>query len=226
MQRALGRLLVILPALMLIVATESALAVLAVDNATGPASPRFHRQLRTALALLERSDEPHIRLLYAAVVTAPGTITFRQMTDDRATWSRDGDPNRGHTQPSDSRPKRQGRTKPTNATIFIPESAVKPDSARWKGGLLVHELVHALDLASGRYNRDYTVRERRAVFVQNIWRHHVGYRLRVSYHGAFATMDYQFASERGAIAEYMNFILRRNDFPEPPPAVPAGRPAD
>ena len=165
-----------LSALLLAVATDSAVAVLDVDGAAGSSS--FQRQLRTALTLLERSEEPHIRQLYAAVVAAPGTITFRQMTDDRATWSNDGDPDRGHTEPADGRPKREGRTQPTNATIFIPEAAVKPGSARWKSGLLVHELVHALDLADGRYNRDYTVRERRAVFMQNIWRQHVRYQLR------------------------------------------------
>ncbi len=32
--------------------------------------------------------------------------------------------------------------------------------------MLVHELVHALDLASGRYHRDSSVRERRVVFLQ------------------------------------------------------------
>ncbi len=35
-----------------------------------------------------------------------------------------------------------------------------------KNGMLVHELVHALDLASGRYHRDSSVRERRVVFLQ------------------------------------------------------------
>ena len=213
----------IVPVLILTVATESALAVLVVDGTAGSSKPRFYRDLRVALAILERSDELRIRQLYAAVVAAPGTITFRQMTDDRATWSNDGDPDRGHTEPADGRPKREGRKKPTNATIFVPQSAVEPASARWKSGLLVHELVHALDLASGRYNRDYTVRERRAVFVQNIWRRHVGYRLRVSYHGAFATLDYQFSSQGGAIAEYVNYIFTRDDFPAPPPVLSGGR---
>jgi hypothetical protein len=138
------------------------------------------------------------------------------MTDDRSTWSNDGDPDRGHTEPADGRPKREGRTKPTDATVYIPLSALEPGASRWKSGLLVHELVHALDLATGRYNRDYTIRERRATFMQNLWRTHVGFKLRVSYHGRFATLDYQYASRHAAIDRYADFVFTRADFPKAP----------
>jgi hypothetical protein len=216
MQQASKRLLQTVLPLIFMLATKTVGATLAVDDPARSSNRSFYRQLSAALASLERSDEPYFRQLHAAVSAAPGTITFRQMTDDRATWSNDGDPDRGHTEPTDGRPKKEGRPKPTNATVFIPQSAVEPGGPRWNSGLLVHELVHALDLTSGRYSRDYTVRERRATFIQNAWRHHVGYQLRVSYHGQFATLDYQYASRRGTIAEYMNYIFTRPDFPRPP----------
>ena len=205
--------------MILAVAAESATAVLVIEGPAGAGNPVFYDKLRNALSLLERSDDPQIRRLHAAVVTAPGRISFRQMTDDPATWSNDGDPDRGHTEPVDGRPKREGRTKPTDCTIYVMQSAVEPGSSRWKSGLLVHELVHALDLATGRYNRNWILRERRAVFVQNIWRTHVGFRLRDSYHGKIPTLDYQLASRRGSIPEYLDYVYTRNDFPKAPAAA-------
>ena len=191
-------------------------ATLAVDDPDRADNPDFYRKLHAMLESLERSDDPYIRQLRAEVLAAPGAVRFRRMTDDRSTWSNDGDPDRGHTEPSDGRPKSKGRTAPTNATIFIPQSALEPGGSRWRSGLLVHELVHALDLATGRYNRDYTVRERRATFMQNVWRHRVGAALRVSYHGKFSTLDYQDASRHGTIAKYVNYIFTRADFPKTP----------
>ena len=79
-------------ALVLSVAAESAPAVLVLEGPAGASNAAFYDKLRNALALLERSDDPEIQRLYAAVVAAPGRISFRQMTDDPATWSNDGDP--------------------------------------------------------------------------------------------------------------------------------------
>ena len=100
--------------------------------------------------------------------------------------------------------------------MFIPQTAVEIGSRRWGSGLLVHELVHALDLATGRYNRDYMVRERRATFMQNVWRHHVGAKLRASYHNQFATLDYQYAARQRSIADYATYIFNWADFPKAP----------
>jgi len=197
---------------------QPASARLVVDGPAHAADPAFYRKLGAMLDSLARSNDAYIRRLHDAAAAAPGAIRFREMTDDPATWSSDGDPQRGHTEPDDGRPKREGRSAPTDATVYIPQAALEPGSPRWRSGLLVHELVHALDLASGRYNRDYTVRERRATFMQNLWRHDVGSRLRVSYHGRFATLDYQFASEHGEIAAYAGYIFARADFPKPPAA--------
>ena len=185
------------------------------DAPAGSRDPTFHRRVQAALTILERSEDPPIRRLHAAVVASPATIMIRPITNDRATWHPDGDRTRGHTEPTDSRPRSEGRTKPTNAIIYVPPDAVEPGSAHWKNGLLVHELVHALDLASGHYHRDSTVRERRAVFLQNVWRARLGYKLRTAYHGRFATVDYQDASRRGTVDELVRYIFTGSDFPPP-----------
>jgi len=207
-----------LPALLacaLALAAPAVCARLVVGDPASTESAAFTRQLGTALDALAKADDPRIRELVAAAAAAPGSIRVRQLTDDPATWSGDGDRNRGHTEPADGRPKREGRTTPTDATIFVPLAALEPGNARWNSGLLVHELTHALDLASGRYNRDYTVRERRATFMQNLWRQHVGAELRVSYHDRFATLDYQHAVRSGELALYAHYIFTRADFPPP-----------
>jgi len=199
--------------LVLVCIAQAAVARLVVDDPAHAGDRAFQRQLGAMLDALARSNDATIRRLHDAAAAAPGTIRFREMTDDPATWSSDGDPQRGHTEPADGRPKREGRSAPTDAVVFVPRIALEVGSPRWRSGLLVHELVHALDLATGRYNRDYTVRERRATFMQNLWRHEVGARLRVSYHGRFATLDYQHAARQGAIAAYADHVFTRADFP-------------
>lgn len=185
----------------------------------GSGSATFDRRVQEALGILARSEDAAIRQLHAAVVAAPATIKVRPITDDRATWASDGNRHRGHTEPADKRPKSEGRTRPTNAIIYVPPNAVEPGSVPWRSGMFVHELVHALDLAYGRYNRDSTVRERRAVFLQNVFRVRLGHTLRASYHGRFATVDYQDATRRGTVAELTRYIFTRSDFP-PPSSAP------
>jgi len=190
-------------------------ASIEVDDATRSGNPGFYRQLDSALATLEKSGDPHIRDLLAALRAAPGRITIRQMTGDPSTWSNQGDPDHGHTNPGDGRPKNSDRSAPASATTFVPLSALQTGHGQWKNGVLVHELVHALDLATGHWNGDSSVRERRATFMQNLWRRDVGAPLRESYHGRFATLDYQHAAREGTITEYVGYILTRSDFPKP-----------
>ena len=175
----------------------------------------FNEQVKIALASLSRSEDAAIRQLHDAVVSSPATIIIRPITDDPATWHDPGDPNRRHTEPVDRRPKATGRSKPTGAIVYIQTVDVEPHDAAWKQGDLVHELVHAVDLAYGRYHADDTVRERRAVFLQNVWRARFGSSLRSTYHGRFATMDYQDAKRRGILNEYGQYIFTRADFPSP-----------
>ena len=199
-----------------------AAAGLVTDPPAGVDEPRFYEQLRTMLAELSRSKDPLLRRLYETAKASPAAIHVRPITDDRSTWNSDGTRTRGHTEPDDRRPKSAGRDKPSNATIFVPPEAVEPGKGFWKSGMLVHELTHAIDLANGRYNPEVTVRERRATFMQNVWRSHTGATLRTSYHGRFPTLDYQEALRRRALEDYARHIFMRSDFPKPPSASPAG----
>jgi hypothetical protein len=205
-------------ALVGIAASGPAPAVLVLESGRGQADRAFDLRLQAALEHVRNSQDAAIRDVYSAAMTSPVPITVRPITDDRATWHPDGDRTRGHTEPDDGRKRGSGRSAPTPAIIFIPRDTVDPASAHWRNGLLVHELVHAIDLAYGRYNRDYTVRERRAVFIQNIWRERTGFPLRREYHGRFATLDFQYAKSRGAVAEYVRYLFNGPDFPPAPPA--------
>jgi hypothetical protein len=184
----------------------------------GPDKSSFNKRVKAALESMEQSQDAPIRRLHAAAVASRVNIVIRPMTDDPATWHADGDRNRPHTEPADKLPKSKGRTKPTGAIIFITPDALDPDSSHWSNGVLVHELVHAIDLAYGRYNSDYTLRERRAVFMQNIWRARLGFKLRTDYHGRFSTLDYQDAIHRGSTALLTRYVFTRSDFPSPPSA--------
>jgi hypothetical protein len=175
----------------------------------------FDEQVKTALASLSRSEDAPIRQLHDAVMSSPATIVIRPITGDPATWHDPGDPNRRHTEPVDRRPKSTGRSKPTGAIVYIQTVDLDPRNAAWKQGDLVHELVHAVDLAYGRYHADDTVRERRAVFLQNVWRARFRSALRSTYHGRFATTDYQDAKRRGIVNEHGQYIFTRADFPSP-----------
>ena len=191
-----------------------ALASAGLDVEAG-ADPAFRTKVVATLAALERCEDAVIRRLHAAVLAAPAAITVRQITEDPATWHADGDRDRGHTDPADGRPKGKGRSTSTGAIVYIPVSAVQPGNPRWKSGLFVHELMHAVDLAYGRYHPDYTVRERRAVFVQNVWRARLGAALRATYHGRFPTVDYQEAARRMTLDAYVRALFAGADFPPP-----------
>lgn len=192
-----------------------ATAGLVTDPPKGVNEPKFYENLRAMLDQVSKSGDPIIRELHEAAKNAPASIHFRPMTDDRSTWNSDGTRTRAHTEPDDKRPKGKGRDKPTSATVFVPPNAVDPTNSH-KSGVLVHELTHAIDLAYGRYNKDATVRERRAVFIQNVWRAKVGGLLRTSYHDRFPTFDYQEAVRKSAIDEYARYIFTRSDFSSPP----------
>jgi hypothetical protein len=203
-------------------ATLPAMAGLVVEPPPGVDEPRFYEQLKAMLSELAQSKDPVLRRLYETAKAAPAAIRIRPMTDDKSTWNSDGSRTRGHTDPDDKRPKGEGRRKPADATVFLPPDAVEPGKLHWKSGTLAHELTHAIDLASGRYDPIVTVRERRATFMQNAWRQQSGHPLRTSYHNRFPTLDYQDAVSRGALDEYVDYLFTRSDFPKPKHAsVPA-----
>jgi hypothetical protein len=208
----------------------SAMAKIVLDpppEASAPAHRAFYVGLRKAVADLASFDDPTVRRVYAAAMASPGAIVFRPITADPSTLATDNDPDRGHTEPADGRPKRDGRSRPADAVIFLPMWGVE-QGKRAGSGLLLHELVHALDMTTGRYSPDNRTRERRAVFVQNAWRARVRYELRTNYHGYFRTLYYQESRRTGRFDEYAEYLFTRNDFPDtaannastPDPAAP------
>jgi hypothetical protein len=176
----------------------------------------FRTAVAAQIEALRTDDLPVMRKLVEAVSTCPAVVEVRSITGDRTTWHPDGNPTRGHTDPTDGKPKRQGRDRPTDAWLYIPASAVQRNSRLWTSGVFVHELTHAMDLVCGRYHPDGPVRERRAVWVQNAWRHRLGQMaLRSNYHGQFATTDFQDALRERRLEDYERFLFTRSDFPPP-----------
>jgi len=82
--------------------------------------------------------------------------------------------------------------------------------------MLAHELVHAVDLVYGRSHPERLVRERRASFMENVWRDVHGWRLSEQYFDgklpAFETLEYQRAKSRGLIARCVEMILSTSAF--------------
>jgi hypothetical protein len=177
------------------------------------AKENFHDNVRSNFHEME--EDTYLRQIWLAAKNAPVSIIITPMTDNPETWNRDGSRTRSHADPLDNLPKRYGREKSTPAVIFINPNRIDPKHRTYGRGTLAHEFVHAIDLAYGRYHPDYKVRERRAVFVQNIWRDLQNYRLRKSYHGRFATLEYQSAKKNQTIQDNLDYIFTGNTFPGP-----------
>jgi hypothetical protein len=143
--------------------------------------------------------------LLNAAEKAEVVIEIVPITDDPSTWKHQKERGISHTEPKDGEPKKKGRTTPTASTIFLFPKEVS--NSKNLSGTLAHELVHAVDLAYGRYDPSSVVREKRAVFFQNLWRDHFGYRLRRAYNDSFTTLEYQAAKQRGDVEKMARGIL-------------------
>jgi hypothetical protein len=177
---------------------------------------------------LMTSSEPGLQLLYERLLHSPVPIGIVSVSDDASTWHIDelrmaprrrptASERRSHTAPSDSKPRGAERDTPTGSTIFINPFRLDPVDETYEHGVFVHELVHALDLAYGLYNSEKEIRERRAVFFQNMWRDAEGERFRKNYHGDFVTEDYQKAVKADNVAAVTAHLLSHNDLPKEGP---------
>lgn len=173
---------------------------------------QFTNDVNALLGALESSN-PDLSRFIEQARRSPAQIIISPITDDPATWHEDGDRTRSHTEPLDGKPKNLGRSVSTNSVIYLNPKRIDSKERSFEEGTLVHELIHALDFAYGRYDARYEIRERRAVFLQNLWKDLSGYRLRESYHGRFSTLDYQNAKRSGKIRDYIEHILTRSDLP-------------
>ncbi len=207
-----ARCAVLFAALLLPSAAAAALKVEAPNDAAGRA---FKAEVAGLLAALKGSKGKTLKRLVAAAESAPADIVIRLVTDDPATWLHGVDRSSAHAAPDDGLPYGRARVKPTRAIVFTPAAYVDPKNVQWKSGVLVHELLHAIDLANGRFSGKDSVRERRAVFIQNMWRDEFGYPLRNDYHGKYDTHDYEDAKAHGRLEEVAERIFTGSDFPSP-----------
>ncbi len=172
----------------------------------------FIMQIKAYLSHAKNMSTYLQRLINEAEST-PATITMKPITDDQATWHRNGEKFRSHTEALDDKGVGTARSKHTDSVIFINTDRIDPNHNSYKNGTLIHEIVHALDLAAGHYNGEYQTREKRAVFFENIWRDRFGKRLRSHYHHKFATTDYQSAKANQSLDDFVNHYFISDNLP-------------
>jgi hypothetical protein len=183
------------------------LAILEIEGPT-----HFRHQVEDYLEK-GRKISHHTRRLVDAVNDSEGLIRIRPLTDDPATWHRSGVPTRSHTRivrKKKSQPKNQAATR---AIIYLNSLRIEPAHKSYSRGTLIHELVHALDLVKDRYHANYVIREKRAVFFQNIWREAHGKRMRRHYHNKFDTLEYPEASAANNVEHFVDYYFEHADIP-------------
>ena len=144
---------------------------------------------------------------------ASASIKIKAITNDKSTWHRSGNKFRSHTDAEDQLKRSEQRNKATDSTIYINVNRITPSHKSYKSGTFIHEIAHAVDLANGNYNKDYSLREKRAVFFQNIWRKKHNKKLRDDYHGRFKTIEYQSYFSNGKTGDFVRYYFSNNDIP-------------
>ncbi len=170
-----------------------------------------------------RKISHHTRRLIDAANDAAWLIRIRPVTDDPATWHRSGVSSRSHTRVVRLRSAERTRDAKLRAVIYINPARIEPQHKSYARGTLIHELVHALDLVNDHYHSDYVIREKRAVFFQNIWREAHGKRMRRHYHHKFDTLEYPRAAQAGQIDEFVDHYFKNSDMPGARQAAGAGQ---
>lgn len=173
---------------------------------------KFERKVHRYLARGKKVSV-HTRELIEALERSPMVLRIKPITSDPDTWHRNGDPTRSHTRRLRARSGKKKKHHTVGAVIHINEKRVSRSNGSYTRGTLIHELVHALDLVSGRYHDDVVIREKRAVFFQNIWRQAHDKALRTHYHSKFDTLEYQQAADRGEISRFVDYYFKYNDLP-------------
>lgn len=161
-----------------------------------------------------KNSSPYLSQLINSIQRSSSTITIQPITNDRSTWHKSGVKSRSHTKAVDNKSRGAERNTKTNSIIYINQNRVNQAHKSYDSGTLIHELVHAHDLAYGKYNGSYPIREKRAVFFQNIWRDTHLKTLRTDYHGRFETKEYQKAKQAGKLNQFVNYYFAHNDIPK------------
>lgn len=175
-------------------------------------SSGFKAKVNTNLAEARRSS-PHLSKLIQNIERSSSTITIKPVTNDKSTWHKSGKKSRSHTKAQDNLSRGAARNSATDSIIYINTNRITQTHKSYTSGTLIHELVHAHDLANGKYHGTYPVREKRAVFFQNIWRDSHSRALREDYHGRFETGEYRKARQSGNIDTFVYHFFEYNNTP-------------
>ncbi len=160
-----------------------------------------------------KSSSKHLAKLIQNIERSASTVTIKPITNDQSTWHKSGKKSRSHTEALDNMGRGAARDTATNSIIFINTNRITQTHKTYNSGTLVHELVHALDLAHGKYHGSYPIREKRAIFFQNIWRYAHSRELRTDYHGRFETNEYQKSKRSGKLNQFVKYYFEYNDIP-------------
>lgn len=159
------------------------------------------------------SNSIYLAKLIQNIKRSSSTVTIKPITNDKSTWHKSGKKSRSHTKAHDNKSRGAERNTPTNSIIYINTNRITKTHKSYTSGTLIHELVHASDLANGKYHSSYPIREKRAIFFQNIWRNTHSKKLRTNYHGRFKTDEYQKAIKSGKIKQFVSHYFEYNDTP-------------
>ncbi|HFD32189.1 MAG TPA: hypothetical protein ENJ28_05715 [Gammaproteobacteria bacterium] len=175
-------------------------------------SSKFIRKVNSNLYEAGKSSK-YLMKIIEELKKSKQKIKIIPITNDKSTWHRSGKKSRSHTEAIDDKKYGAERSIPTDSIIYINKNRISKNNKTYKSGTLIHELIHALDLANGNYNGDYIVREKRAVFFQNIWRDKQSKKLRSSYHGRFETKEYQNMKAKNKIDKFVTYYFTHSDIP-------------
>jgi hypothetical protein len=196
-------------------ADEIALGSIRIETPEGDLrGAEFRRSVMAGLRAMQ-DKSPYLAQLLKAAQDAPLPIIVSPLMEDPRTYFR-GEPYRAHAGPAGPRAVGRGGWIGYPALMYLTLANVNPYWSESKRGVLVHEFMHAVDLAYGRIHVDPLVAERRAVFMENVWRDAHGWILSEWYHdqrlGSFETLEYQRAKRQGVIARCVDRLLTVDTF--------------
>ena len=172
----------------------------------------FKAKVKSNFSEAKRSST-YLAKLIQNIERSSSTITVKPITNDPSTWHKSAKKSRSHTKALDNLSRGSARNTATNSIIYINKNRITQSHKTYNSGTLIHEIVHASDLANGKYHSSYPIREKRAVFFQNIWRYTHSKKLRTDYHGRFETYEYQKAKKAGELNQFLKYYLENNDIP-------------
>lgn len=161
-----------------------------------------------------KSSSTYLAELIQNLDSSHSIITIKAITNNPATWHKSGKKSRSHTKAIDNKARGAARSTATSSIVYINPNRITQTHKTYNSGTLIHEITHAYDLANGQYHSNYSIREKRAVFFQNIWRNSHAKELRTDYHGRFSTNDYLQANKAGQLKQFVNYYYSHNDIPE------------